>query len=122
VLVKPSSSRIAERMLNLKQQFIYILKLIPALLDEKNWMAKEEAIVARHFAKLKGLLEEGKLILAGKTVGLDERTFGVVIFEADSEEEARFLMETDPAVEEGIMTAELFPYRVALWRAKTLTS
>ena len=106
----------------MKQQFIYILKLIPALLDEKNRTAKEEAIVARHFAKLKGLLEEGKLILAGKTVGLDERTFGVVIFEADSEEEARFLMETDPAVEEGIMTAELFPYRFALWRAKTLTS
>ena len=95
---------------------IYVLKLIPALLDEKNWTAREEAIVDRHFAKLQGLLEEGKLILAGKTDGLDERTFGIVIFEADSEEEARQVMKDDPAVAEGIMRAELFPYRVALMK------
>jgi len=57
--------------MHLKRQFIYILKLIPALLDVKNWTVKEEAIVERHFLKLQGLLEEGKLILAGKTDGLD---------------------------------------------------
>ena len=99
---------------NKKKQFVYVLKLIPFLLDEKNWTEKEEAIVGRHFARLQGLLEEGKLILAGKTDGLDEKTFGIVIFEADSEEEAIFIMKNDPAVAEGIMKAELFPYRVAL--------
>lgn len=100
-----------------KKQFIYVLKLIPALLDEKNWTEKEEAIVGRHFAKLQSLFEEGKLILAGKTAGLDEKTFGIVILEVDSEEEARSIMKSDPAVEEGIMNAELFPYKVALIRA-----
>ncbi|HNZ83141.1 MAG TPA: YciI family protein [Sedimentibacter sp.] len=99
---------------NKKKQFIYVLKLIPALLNEKNWTVKEEAIVKRHFAKLQGLLEDGKLVLAGKTDGLDEKTFGIVIFEADSEEEAKLIMENDPAIAEGIMKAELFPYRVAL--------
>lgn len=103
-------------MKSVKKQFIYILKLIPALLDEKNWTQKEEGIVERHFIKLQGLLKEGKLILAGKTDGLDEKTFGIVILEVDSDEEARFLMENDPAVAEGIMKAELFPYRVALLR------
>ena len=103
-------------MLNLKKQFIYVLKLIPALLDEKNWTGEEEAIVERHFTKLKDLLEEGKLILAGKTDGPDGKTFGIVIFEANSEDEARLIMESDPAVAEGIMQAELFPYRVALLR------
>lgn len=54
--------------------------------------------------------------MAGKTDGLDEKTFGIVIFEADSEEEAKLIMESDPAVAEGIMNAELFPYRVALMK------
>ncbi|AUS94984.1 hypothetical protein CDQ84_17420 [Clostridium thermosuccinogenes] len=102
--------------MHLKKQFIYVLKLIPALLKEENWTAKEEEIVGRHFKKLQELLKKGKLILAGKTDGLDEKTFGIVIFEADSEEEARKIMNSDPAVAEGIMKAELSPYRVALMR------
>lgn len=102
--------------MNDKKQFIYVLKLIPSLWNEKNWTEREEAIVERHFTKLQGLLIEGKLILAGKTNGLDEKTFGIVIFEADSEEEAKLTMENDPAVAEGIMKAELFPYRVALMK------
>jgi uncharacterized protein YciI len=101
---------------NKKKQFIYVLKLIPALLNEENWTVEQEAIVERHFAKLQGLLEEGKLVLAGKTDGLDEKTFGIVILEVDSEEEAKLIMNNDPAVAEGIMKAELFPYRVALMK------
>lgn len=62
------------------------------------------------------MLEEGKLILAGKTGGMDEKTFGIVIFEADSDEGAKLIMKSDPAVAEGIMKAELFPYNVALMR------
>lgn len=100
--------------MHLKKQFIYVLKLIPSLLNEKNWTAKEEGIVEKHFIKLQGLLKEGKLILAGKTDGLDEKTFGIVILEVDSEDEAKFIMKNDPAVAQGIMKAELFPYKVAL--------
>ena len=48
---------------------------------------------------------------------MDSDGFGIVIFEVDSEEEAQLFMETDPAVKEGIMTATLFPYRVALIRS-----
>lgn len=99
-----------------ERQFIYILKLIPELLNENNWTEKEEAIVGRRFVKLQELLAEGKLILAGKTEGLDEKTFGIVIFKADSDEEAQSIMKNDPGVAEGIMTAELFPYRVALMK------
>lgn len=101
---------------NEKKQFIYILKLIPNLLNVDNWTAKDEEIVDRHFAKLQELLKEGKLILAGKTAGLDEKTFGIVILEVESEEEAMNIMRNDPTVAEGIMTAELYPYEVALIR------
>lgn len=97
-------------------QYMYVLKLIPRLLIASKWTEHDEDIVSRHFAHLKALLEDKKLILAGKTEGLDEKTFGIVIFEANHLDEAKKLMNQDPAIKEGIMSGELFPYRVALMR------
>lgn len=105
-------------MQNEKKQFIYVLKLIPSLLNTANWTKREEEIVGRHFAKLQELLEEGKLVMAGKTLGIDENTFGIVILEVESEEAAVMIMKNDPAVSEGIMTAELFPYKIALIKSQ----
>ena len=101
-------------MVQEKKQFIYILKLLPTLLDEDNWTEKHEEIVTMHFNVLEKLHKDGKLILAGRTLNMDEKTFGIVILEVESEQEAQTIMKNDPAVSEGIMTAELFPYRVAL--------
>jgi uncharacterized protein YciI len=98
-------------------QYIYVLKLIPALLAAENWTAREEAIVSRHFAQLQALQAQGKLLLAGKTDGLDAETFGIVVFEAETPAEAEHLMQSDPAVAEGIMTARLYPFRAALLRS-----
>jgi len=39
-----------------------------------------------------------------------------VILEVDSQDEARALMESDLSVTDGIMTAELYPYQVALMK------
>ena len=97
-----------------KLQFLYQLKLIPSLLDESNWTEKENKIVQHHFEELQDLQKAGKLILAGRTLNMDDNGFGIVILEVESEEEAQTLMENDPAVKEGIMEATLFPYRVAL--------
>ena len=97
-----------------KKQFLYILRLQPELRGQSNWTEQQEKAVGEHFNRLKGLLAAGKLILAGRT--LDDNPQGLVILEVGSEEEARELMETDPAVAKGVMSAELFPYRVALKR------
>lgn len=100
-----------------KKQFLYQLRLIPALWEETNWTEKENAIVQLHFDALKELQQQGTLILAGRTLKDDPTDFGIVILEVDSEEEAYELMESDPAVKEGIMEASLFPYRVALLKS-----
>lgn len=97
-----------------KQQFVIVLKLTPRLLEEKNWTEQDNQIVGRHFVKLQQLLKEGKLILAGRTLTMDPKQMGIIIVEVDSEEEARQVMENDDAVKEKIMTAELFPFKVAL--------
>ncbi|BCB02813.1 YciI family protein [Bacillus sp. KH172YL63] len=95
-------------------EFIYMLKLIPRLFKEENWTAKDEEIVQRHFSRLKEWTDQGVVTLAGRTLNEEENAFGIVIFEAEGEESARTFMNEDPAVKEGIMTAELFPYRIAL--------
>lgn len=102
--------------MNPKQEFIYVLKPREDLLLEENWTEKENEAVDQHFAYLKKLKEHGILILAGKTKGMDEKTFGIVVLEAENEMEARKRMEEDPGVYTGIMGAELFHYHVALMR------
>lgn len=100
-----------------KKQFVYVLKLVPRLLDEKNWSERDGQIVGRHFRRLQRLHKDGTVLLAGRTLNeSDASQFGVVVFEAGSEEEARKIMEEDDAVKEKIMTAQLFPFKVALIR------
>ncbi|WP_352223585.1 YciI family protein [Bacillus sp. SM2101] len=100
------------------KQYLYKLSLKPALLDEENWTDREHHIIQQHFDMLQRLLEEGKMLLAGRTLNMDSSGFGIVILEVASEDEAKKIMQDDPAVKEKIMTAELFPYRVALYRNK----
>jgi uncharacterized protein YciI len=76
----------------------------------------EAGVVARHFAYLKALAERGVVVLAGRTLTTDERTFGIVILAAESEAAARDLMDEDPAVAHGVMRAELYPFRIAVAR------
>lgn len=79
-------------------------------------MTEEESdIMSEHFEYLKQKLAEGKLILAGPVLTGD---FGLSILETESEEEARDIMNNDPAVLAGIMKPEIYPYRVSLLRGR----
>ncbi|EJL47469.1 YciI family protein [Brevibacillus agri] len=100
------------------QQYLYKIRLVPRLLDPANWTDKEHEIVGEHFRYLQKLLADNRLILAGRTQNMDETTFGIAIFLAESEEAARRVMENDPAVRQNVMTAELYPYRVALYNSE----
>jgi len=75
---------------------------------------EEARVVGAHFHYLKDLSEQGVVVLAGRTTTEDESVFGIFVFRAGSEEAARALMESDPAVCQGVMKAELFPFRVAI--------
>lgn len=79
-------------------------------------MTEEEAeIMSKHFLYMQEKLKEGKLIIAGPvTTG----EFGLSIVETESEEEARKIMNNDPAVVGGIMTPTIYPYRVSLLRGR----
>jgi uncharacterized protein YciI len=83
------------------QNFIYIVR--PVKEDFLNTSTEEEKkTVNEHFQYLKRLLEEKVLILAGPETNAK---FGIVIFEAESEEIAREIMDNDPAVIKKVFSA-----------------
>jgi uncharacterized protein YciI len=75
---------------------------------------EEAAIVARHLEYLQAQARAGKVRIAGRTTEDNERTFGLVLLAAASEDEARAIMNADPAVAQGVMRAELHPFRLAV--------
>lgn len=94
----------------------YLYRIQPTRVDmlSSGPTPEEQAIVGQHFAYLQRLMAEGVVILAGRTLNTDETSFGIAIFNAESDEAAQQLVENDPAVQQGVMQAMLFPYRVAL--------
>jgi len=94
-------------------QFLY--KITPARLEmvTEGPTDQEATIVSQHFNYLKSLTDQGTVLLFGRTQNSDARTFGLAIFRAESEDKARSIMNDDPAVKEGVMRADLFPYKVA---------
>jgi uncharacterized protein YciI len=97
-------------------QWIYVLKPTRLEMLTEGATPEEDRIVGRHFAYLQNLNEKGVMILMGRTENNDETTFGIAIFEASDETAALAIMQNDPAVRNGVMTATLYPYRIALMR------
>lgn len=71
------------------------------------------ATMGKHFDYLKDLLEKKVLILAGPCL---DREYGIAIFEAQDEEEAKEIMNNDPCISEGVMSGELHHFKVSLLR------
>lgn len=78
----------------------------------------ELAVVETHSQYLRDLAGRGAVLVYGRTQTSDERTFGIVVFEAPDENAARTIMQNDPAVRDGVMTAELFPFRAVFERGR----
>jgi uncharacterized protein YciI len=78
--------------------------------------AEEERVWGEHFERLKRLLAEGTLVLAGPTLG--RINTGIAIIEAPDEATARRIMEEDPAIASGFATGELRGFRVSLLRGR----
>jgi len=94
--------------------FLYKIQPVRPEMLSVGQTAEEEHIISEHFTYLKGLTEAGVVLLAGRTLNTDYSCFGIVILSASSEQEARQIMLNDPAVQQRVMRAELYPYSIAL--------
>ncbi len=75
----------------------------------------QRAVVGEHSDWLEARYAEGRVRFAGRCY---DGPFGLVVLDADSEEEARSLMEADPSVRCGVQSAELYPFNVFLARER----
>jgi uncharacterized protein len=100
------------------QQFLYRIKPVRLAMLAEGPTDKEVAIIGEHFTHLERLVTKGVVFMAGRTLNTDDSSFGIVMFMAASEVEALALMNGDPAVKQGLMKAELFPFTVAVWSSK----
>lgn len=96
------------------KQWLYRIQVIRPGWHTDGPTPEEEEILGEHVDYLVRLHSEGVLILAGPTLNEDATRFGLVVFKAASEEAARAIMQNDPTVKKGVMSAELFPFNVAL--------
>ena len=95
-----------------KRAYIYLVKPPrPTFVEDAT--EAESATISRHFSYVEDLVASGIGVLVGRTEGGE---FGVVIFEAKGDREAKEIADNDPAVLEGVFSAEVFPFRIALQR------
>jgi len=73
--------------------------------------SEEEAakLQTAHMENIGRLAEEGKLVLAGPFLN-DGDLRGIYIFDVKTVEEAKALVETDPAIQQGSLIMELMPW------------
>ncbi len=102
------------KTIRLLVEFIYIIKPKKENFNETG-TEEEFNIMSEHFLYLKQLLKDNVLILAGPELNAK---FGIAVFEAENEEEAKKIMYNDPAVKKGVMNVELYPFRVSLLRGR----
>jgi len=95
-------------------RYAYVIRLNrPEILTEGP-TPDESSALDEHFAYASDLTTRGIVQMAGRTLTTGETGFGIIIFTAESEEEAVQIMNNDPAVVHHVMRAELFPFRIAL--------
>ena len=67
-------------------------------------------IFAAHFANIRRLADEGKLVVAGPFGKNDKNYRGLYIFNVSTVEDAEKLVELDPAVKAGVFVPDLTPW------------
>ncbi|WP_289662335.1 YciI family protein [Flavobacterium panacagri] len=75
-------------------------------------VSKEETkkLFEGHMANINKLAKEGKLAVAGPFMKNDRNYRGIYIFNVETVEEAKKLVETDPAIKANLLEAELTPW------------
>jgi uncharacterized protein YciI len=91
----------------MKQYVFVILKTGPAKIEDK---AKVNELFRGHMENIGRLADEGKLVVAGPFMKNDRNYRGLFILNVKTVEEAKALLDTDPAVKAQLLEAELIPW------------
>lgn len=89
----------------MKMYVLVILKTGPAPMPDA---AKTDSIFAGHLKNIKRLASIGKLVVAGPLQKNDNKFEGIFILNVKTTEEAKALLETDPAIHAQLLAPELY--------------
>lgn len=91
----------------MKSYILVILKTGPNKIEDKTVL---DSLFKGHMENIGRLAANGKLIVAGP-LGKNDKTYrGIFILDIKSFEEANALLETDPAVKNKVLEADLFKW------------
>jgi uncharacterized protein YciI len=96
------------------KEYLIVLRLVPRLHEASGWTPADHEAVAAHFVRLEAGVQEGVVVLAGRTAEPFVDTFGLVVIRAADDDAAERFMNGDPTVARGVMKARLHPYSVSL--------
>ncbi len=95
-------------------EYVYVLRVARADMFASGPTAEEGQAVSSHWDYVVDLHQKGTAVFVGRTALIGEKTFGLVVFKADSPEKANEIMQADPAIARGVMRGEVFPFQVYL--------
>lgn len=95
------------------KQYYFVMLTKGARSDEIKDTAIINKLQAGHMANMDRLSKEGKLMLAGP-FGDDGNWRGVFVFDAESEDEVKSMLATDPAIKAGRLDYEIHPWYTAM--------
>lgn len=91
----------------MKNYILVILKT--GTYDEKNTIRKD-SLFRGHFANIKRLADNGKLVVAGPIRKNDKTYRGIFILNVATKEEAELLLQDDPTIKEKIFELEMYDW------------
>jgi len=90
----------------MKRYVLVMLKTGPA--SKTATKALQDSIFKGHMKNIQQLSAEGKLVMAGPLSENDKNYEGVFVFNSQSLDDTRKLLQTDPAVKSKLLDADLF--------------
>lgn len=91
----------------MKNYVMVILKTGPNKTSDKSFINNA---FRGHLDNIGKMVKDGKLIIAGPFGKNDKNFRGIFIFDTDSFDETRELLQNDPAIKEGLLDIELFKW------------
>ena len=85
----------------------YVLVLLKRGTNTNIDKATKDSLLAEHIKNINRLSEQGSLVVAGP-MGKNDSYVGIFILNVETYDEARILLETDPAIKEKYFDADIF--------------
>lgn len=85
----------------------YVLAILKTGTEKSLSKAKQDSIFRGHMVNIGKLVTDGKLVVAGPLGKNDKNYRGIFILDVPTIEEARKLVDTDPAIQSKLLDADL---------------